>query len=1059
MRINGTLFAPIAGVTQNVSGYVGISPNGYFANNTPRAMLHLDGLNNTGNPGFPGDWRSWMKTGVYIRENSDAMYVGLKDEFATAGINRSDAVISWSDDPTVGGPDKLRFLFTSTSTGLGTGSDPRNGTSYSGYQMMCMQPFPAITNGAGFPVGHVGIGPMFSNTQFPQNRLHMNAEDNLANFLQISNQNGTGATGTDGLQIGYPTTAPTFLTAHINQHENDNMVMLTNNGERLRLSQIGNISIPNMNPAGIANNITRVSISRDPASPVTRPLSLLHLGYNTGLVSTTANSTDGWRPWMDIGTFASNGTDHVYIGLKDEGGNVVSDRQDAVLCWGDNQINSGLPPNNGPDNFRFIFTSTTSGSAGGTNPAISANGLEGMRLTPTTANGVYAGVGGAPGFNAYSGGTQNPNNTLEVNSWGAATTPGGSSGLRFTDLTAATPTITNPGSGVLSVNANGDVIYVPGGPSGANNGLSINGGIAQLGGLCSNPAQVTASQLTASRALDLNGFIFEFRNGRTGFGTSACTPGNRVEIAGLGASPSGLRFSNLNSGSAISAPNGKVLSVDGNGDVILVPDQSGSNVPGLLGNSCGISATNPLASNWEIPMAGHSFVFSNQNNLAGCNVSIGDYNCSPTDKLEVVGKQVDGQTAISVKNNNTGSATTFAGMLLSDIPSGSQASLKKFSASYVDPTIGSSPGMLDVFNSGSIFMHTRNSGDLIRISANNGPVELGNVNINNVSNLLAATGTFPSAAVRGNMLLESDPGFPTSLQINSGTTPISYLGISNNGGAVYLYDLASPATYAIRMLAGNGGAPLVNIGTTANNGMLNVGGTVYANGSTLTSDSTLKTNIQALDFAWASQKIKALRPVSYEWITKHDTLMYGTKYGFTAQQVETVVPDLVHTDSAGKKTLDYNGIISLLTKALQSEIKKNDKQDSLISAMQQQLASLAGNLDQCCSNNQAARTASNSAETKRDVELSDKDVVVLNQNVPNPFAESTYITYNIPDSFKFAQIIFSTTDGKIIKAVDVKETGRGRINVFASDLSSGLYTYSLIIDGRVIDTKKMVKQD
>ncbi|MES2592930.1 MAG: hypothetical protein V4608_13695 [Bacteroidota bacterium] len=31
-------------------------------------------------------------------------------------------------------------------------------------------------------------------------------------------------------------------------------------------------------------------------------------------------------------------------------------------------------------------------------------------------------------------------------------------------------------------------------------------------------------------------------------------------------------------------------------------------------------------------------------------------------------------------------------------------------------------------------------------------------------------------------------------------------------------------------------------------------------------------------------------------------------------------------------------------------------------------------------------------------------------------------------------------------------------NVFASDLSSGIYTYTLVVDGKVVEAKKMIKQ-
>jgi hypothetical protein len=93
-----------------------------------------------------------------------------------------------------------------------------------------------------------------------------------------------------------------------------------------------------------------------------------------------------------------------------------------------------------------------------------------------------------------------------------------------------------------------------------------------------------------------------------------------------------------------------------------------------------------------------------------------------------------------------------------------------------------------------------------------------------------------------------------------------------------------------------------------------------------------------------------------------------------------------------------------------------------------------------------------------DVILSKTNTIVLNQNVPNPFSESTVITYSIPKAFGNAQIIFRTITGEVIKTVDIKNAGKGQVNVFANDISSGIYTYTLVVDGKQIETKKMIKQ-
>jgi hypothetical protein len=233
-----------------------------------------------------------------------------------------------------------------------------------------------------------------------------------------------------------------------------------------------------------------------------------------------------------------------------------------------------------------------------------------------------------------------------------------------------------------------------------------------------------------------------------------------------------------------------------------------------------------------------------------------------------------------------------------------------------------------------------------------------------------------------------------------------------------------------------------------------------------TSDSTLKTNIQPITTA-ALQKVMAFRAVSYEWITKKDTAMYGTQYGFTSQQIATVVPDLVKTDSLGLKSLNYNGMIAFLTKAMQEQQQtidslraSNNHRDSLLNALAAAVAS-------CCSNtSRTQQTGFNTTTTGspdqataiQSTTLSDANIVVLNQNQPNPFAEQTTITYNIPQTANAASLLFYDVNGKQIQNVTITTRGKGALNVYANDLTNGVYSYTLIVDGQIIDTKKMVKQ-
>jgi hypothetical protein len=82
---------------------------------------------------------------------------------------------------------------------------------------------------------------------------------------------------------------------------------------------------------------------------------------------------------------------------------------------------------------------------------------------------------------------------------------------------------------------------------------------------------------------------------------------------------------------------------------------------------------------------------------------------------------------------------------------------------------------------------------------------------------------------------------------------------------------------------------------------------------------------------------------------------------------------------------------------------------------------------------------------------------VLEQNTPNPFNQATTIGYSIATPFAKAAIVFTAANGDVIQSVAVTNAGKGQINVSAGLIAKGVYSYSLVIDGKVIDTKQMIK--
>ena len=100
----------------------------------------------------------------------------------------------------------------------------------------------------------------------------------------------------------------------------------------------------------------------------------------------------------------------------------------------------------------------------------------------------------------------------------------------------------------------------------------------------------------------------------------------------------------------------------------------------------------------------------------------------------------------------------------------------------------------------------------------------------------------------------------------------------------------------------------------------------------------------------------------------------------------------------------------------------------------------------------------NNGNAVTNVTLEGTDVASLKQNAPNPFSENTVIEYTLPKTnFNSAVIQISNVQGAVMRVVNLpKEAGAGILNIKSKELPAGEYAYSLVIDGRIIDTKKMM---
>lgn len=252
------------------------------------------------------------------------------------------------------------------------------------------------------------------------------------------------------------------------------------------------------------------------------------------------------------------------------------------------------------------------------------------------------------------------------------------------------------------------------------------------------------------------------------------------------------------------------------------------------------------------------------------------------------------------------------------------------------------------------------------------------------------------------------------------------------------------------------GSTTVDTTISSNNWAGYFEGSVYATNTYNTSDASLKTNLQTVNNA--QDIISGLNPQYYSFVpTDGMNLPVGLQAGFTAQELETVLPNAVKTverpaikDEAGNiispatsfKAINYQYLIPILVASAKN-------QQSQIEALQNQLNS-------CCPNDGAFLRLSGSEEQTTKLSLSSQEEFILYQNEPNPFSNATTIRYFIPENTNEAYISFVDEFGREIKREKIA-SGYGKVEVESEKLASGIYTYHLMIGNNVKAVRKMMR--
>lgn len=85
----------------------------------------------------------------------------------------------------------------------------------------------------------------------------------------------------------------------------------------------------------------------------------------------------------------------------------------------------------------------------------------------------------------------------------------------------------------------------------------------------------------------------------------------------------------------------------------------------------------------------------------------------------------------------------------------------------------------------------------------------------------------------------------------------------------------------------------------------------------------------------------------------------------------------------------------------------------------------------------------------------DSEGALLGQNIPNPFDNSTLIPFRIPKDCNDASIMITNSSTSEVLSVIPISCNEDHVSIDAGILASGTYSYSLYLDGTLIQTKQM----
>ena len=148
----------------------------------------------------------------------------------------------------------------------------------------------------------------------------------------------------------------------------------------------------------------------------------------------------------------------------------------------------------------------------------------------------------------------------------------------------------------------------------------------------------------------------------------------------------------------------------------------------------------------------------------------------------------------------------------------------------------------------------------------------------------------------------------------------------------------------------------------------------------------------------------------------------------SAQELLQIFPDLVLDGQDGYLGVNYVEMVPLLLRSIQELKQKVDELESEDMAMS------------------GSTTSVSSAELTSNV---------LYQNSPNPCKQQTTIRFSLEANVSNAALCIFDMSGKLVMKLPISPSMEN-VTIDANDLSEGIYLYSLVVNGKEVNSKRMI---